>query len=186
MSGAEGTEYRREIRDACCQYRKGQSIEQFKRGRHQTLGTGILSRSMKINRSFKLSIASFGRHAARSDSAAFEPSACGLPVISAKCRSTSRKLGRPRYPSPSDACPDPFSTKTIDLPANLTEVQFGGRACVRCGDEHSDKRPAGTGANRPRSSSRASTSIHAPDVLASYDSWDCEHVWQSGGARQII
>ena len=43
-------------------------------------------------------------------------------------------------PSPSDTRPNPFSSKAIDLPANLTEAQLDGRACVRCGDEHSDKR----------------------------------------------
>jgi Zn ribbon nucleic-acid-binding protein len=34
-----------------------------------------------------------------------------------------------------------FLDASIDLPANLTEAQLDGRACVRCGDEHSIKRP---------------------------------------------
>lgn len=34
-----------------------------------------------------------------------------------------------------------FTGKSIDLPADLTEAQLDGRACVRCGDEHSTKRP---------------------------------------------
>ena len=42
---------------------------------------------------------------------------------------------------PLDTRRHQFLGKAIDLSANLTEAQLDGRACVRCGDEHSDKRP---------------------------------------------
>jgi hypothetical protein len=34
-----------------------------------------------------------------------------------------------------------FMGNSIELPNGLTEAQLDGRACVRCGDEHSVKRP---------------------------------------------
>lgn len=34
-----------------------------------------------------------------------------------------------------------FMEQSIDLPEDLTEAQLDGRACVRCGDERSVKRP---------------------------------------------
>ena len=34
-----------------------------------------------------------------------------------------------------------FQDQTIDLPSDLTAEQLDGRACIRCGDQASDKRP---------------------------------------------
>jgi hypothetical protein len=34
-----------------------------------------------------------------------------------------------------------FMGRFIGLPSDLTEPQLDGRACIRCGDEHSPKRP---------------------------------------------
>ena len=44
-------------------------------------------------------------------------------------------------PSPSDPRRHQFPSQTGDLLDNLTDTQLDGRACVHCGDEHSDKRP---------------------------------------------
>ena len=38
-------------------------------------------------------------------------------------------------------CPICFGRPMPKLADNLTEAQLDGRACVRCGDEHSTKRP---------------------------------------------
>jgi hypothetical protein len=51
-------------------------------------------------------------------------------------------------PSQSDTPVHQFPSQTIDLPANLTEARLDGRACIRCGDEHSDKQPVADGSEQ--------------------------------------
>src|SRR5579859_7939463 len=75
-----------------------------------------------------------------------------------------------------------FMGRHIGLPSDLTEAQLDGRACIRCGDEHSPKRPIEAW------SELSSQLFECVDVEACADRRDlcyaCGHEWRwhtSGG-----
>ena len=49
--------------------------------------------------------------------------------------------GATERPTPAGIRRHHFMDRSIDLPADLTEVQLDGRACVRCGAEDQPMRP---------------------------------------------
>jgi hypothetical protein len=69
-----------------------------------------------------------------------------------------------------------FMGRSIDLPEHLTEAQLDGRACIRCGNEQSAKRPVEAW------SELSSQLFECVDVAACADHrgvcYACRHEWR--------